>query len=161
MLQILPCDNFNDFKQYCTFNIGTRLDPIDVILVYRPPGSGKENDAKLVELVNIAERNTIVVGDFNMPGTDWESWKTTTKGRALMEAAQEERMSQLVNFLTHTKGNTLDILLTNCPEKVANVSNVGRLGKSDHVMILIEVEKERKLQTEKQIGLNWRKARFD
>jgi hypothetical protein len=48
----------------------------------------------------------------------------------------------------------IKVLLTNCPEKVANVSNVGRLGKSDHVMILIEVEKERKLQTEKQIGLN-------
>jgi hypothetical protein len=84
-----------------------KSDPINVVLVYRPPGSGKENDDKVVELVHFAERNTVLVGDFNMPGTDWENWKTNAKRKALMEAAQEEGMAQLVNFPTHTKGNIL------------------------------------------------------
>jgi hypothetical protein len=109
----------------------------------------------------MAERNTILVGDFNMPGTDWENWKINAKGKALMEAAQEEGMAQLVNFPTHTKGNILDILLTNCPEKIANVSNIGRIGKSDHVGILIEEEREGSMKIEKQVGLNWRRANFD
>jgi hypothetical protein len=47
-------------------------------------------------------------------------------------------MTQLVDFLTHTKGNILDILLAHCPDKIVNVLNVRRLRKRNHAMILIE-----------------------
>ncbi len=43
------------------------------------------------------------------------------------------------------------------------MSNTGRIGKSDHVGILIEVhvEREGSMKIEKRVGLNWRKANFD
>jgi hypothetical protein len=82
--------------------------------------------------------------------------KTNSKGEALMEAAQEEGMMQLVNFPMHTKCNMLYILQTNCSEKI-----MGRIGNSDHVMILIKAERKGDFQTKKRVRLNWRKAGFE
>jgi hypothetical protein len=44
-------------------------------------------------------------------------------------------MEQLIQFPTHIKANTLDLLITNCPGKVTNITEVGRLGRSDHVAV--------------------------
>ncbi len=54
------------------------------------------------------------------------------------QTVQEEGVTQLLDFLTHTKGNILDILLAHCPDKIVNMLNVRRLRKRNHVMILIE-----------------------
>ena len=35
-----------------------------------------------------------------------------------METILEEDLIQLVDFPTHFKGNTLDLVITNCPDKV-------------------------------------------
>jgi hypothetical protein len=48
-------------------------------------------------------------------------------------------MEQLVDFLTQLKGNSLDLGITNIPERVSEVNEGRRLGKSDHVMILTKV----------------------
>ena len=48
-------------------------------------------------------------------------------------------LEQLVKFPTHLKGNILDLVLTNIPERVTEVEEVGRLGSSDHMAILTEV----------------------
>jgi hypothetical protein len=52
----------------------------------------------------------------------------------LLEAVNKGLMEQLVEFLTHLKGNTLVPLITNIPERVVEVTEEGRLGKSDHVL---------------------------
>ena len=39
-------------------------------LIYRPPSSGQENFDLLCELVDNAEKNSIMVGDFNLPNID-------------------------------------------------------------------------------------------
>lgn len=57
-----------------------------------------------------------------------------------MEAIEEQKMEQLLRFDTHTKGNALDLVITNCPEREVNISDEGRLGKRDHCILLIEVE---------------------
>ncbi len=62
---------------------------------------------------------------------------TTVPVKLLLETAVEEGLQQLVDFPTHTKGNTLDLLLTNCPDKVIEVSDSGRLGRSDHCMLKV------------------------
>ncbi len=48
-------------------------------------------------------------------------------------------MQQLVDFGTHIKGNILDLLVTNIPERVEELFDAGRLGKSDHVMIVTKL----------------------
>ncbi len=77
--------------------------------------------------------NTILVGDFNLLGVEWEVNRTNNvKGREILDAVMEEGLVQLVNFPTHKKGNVLDLVLTNCSDRILEVSDVGRLGKSDH-----------------------------
>jgi hypothetical protein len=126
--------------------------------VYRPPGSDKENDDKLCDLIRFAEKDTILLGDFNMPGIRWKEWTSDARGREFMETVAEVGMEQLIHFPTHTKGNILDLVVTNCPERIVNVSDMGRLGKSDHSMILIEVEMTPEKKRTVQSGMNWRKA---
>jgi hypothetical protein len=60
--------------------------------------------------------NTVMIGNINMPDVDWEAGRYDPKGRQLLETVLEEELQQMVSFLTHTKGNVLDLLITNCPE---------------------------------------------
>jgi hypothetical protein len=50
-------------------------------------------------------------------------------------SADEALLEQIVDLLTHIKGNCLDLILTNMRERLYDVTDVGRLGSSDHVMI--------------------------
>jgi hypothetical protein len=88
-----------------------------VILIYRPPSSGQNNLTELCEIVRKADKNTVIICDFNLPGTDWANERSDLKGRELLDTVQEEGFEQLVSFPTHTKGNILDLVLSNCPEK--------------------------------------------
>ena len=70
-------------------------------------------------------------------------------------------MTQMVEFVTHTKGNTLDLVLTNIPERITDVQDVGRLGRSDHVMIMTKVSVKKEQKTEREGLPDWRKADWD
>jgi hypothetical protein len=80
-----------------------------------------------------------MVGDFNLPGVDWQMGTARHREREVLEATEEKMMEQPVTFSTHTKGNILDLLLTTVPERVTEVREEGRLGKSGHSMIVFEV----------------------
>jgi hypothetical protein len=76
---------------------------------------------------------------------------------------EEEEMTQLVSFPTHTKGGMLDLLITNCVERIVSICEEGRLGKSEHSIILhykkksiilFEVEDIPQSVTEESTGLN-------
>jgi hypothetical protein len=105
------------------------------------------------------DKNSILIGDINLPSIDWEEEKTDAKGRELLHAVIEEGLQQLVSVPTHTKGNTLDLVITNCPDKVLEVDDVGRLGKSDHCMISITVEcQPREVKEKENVRYNWKRA---
>jgi hypothetical protein len=91
-------------------------------------------------MLRLADRNTLIIGDINMPGIDWKNGRADAKGRDLLDTTEEENMEQLVGFSTHIKGNVLDLVIPNSPEKVVSITDEGRLGKSDHCILLIEVE---------------------
>ncbi len=44
-------------------------------------------------------------------------------------------LEQFVDFPTQVRGSTLDLILTNIPDIVVEVKEVGRKGENDHVMI--------------------------
>ena len=73
-----------------------------------------------------------MVGDINLPGIDWREKKSDSKGKPVLETMEEEGLEQLIMFPTHTKGNVLDLVVTNCQEKIVGVNDAGRLGRSDH-----------------------------
>ncbi len=115
------------------------MNDITVYLLYRPPSAPADSITELTEMVKKAERRSVIIGDFNLPEMDWD--KGTARGRTagLLEAVEDSFMDQLMNFPTQVKGNTLDLILTNIPDMFDEVSEQGRLGKSDHVMIFSKI----------------------
>ncbi len=128
-------DSAVKFSNFSTNSTIQKSEKLNMFLIYRPPSSGHNNLAELCEILRKADRNTVMIGDFNLPGTDWENEQSDAKGRELLDTVMEEGFEQLVPFPTHTKGNILDLLISNCPEKILDIEDVGRLGRSDHCML--------------------------
>ncbi len=159
-IKILPLDIGNNFNQYCSFNICNEQDSWTIILVYRPPSSSLENNIMLAELIKNAPTNTILLGDFNLPGIDWEHLTSDSRGRPILEACTQGGLEQLVTFPTHIRGNVLDLVLTDVPEKVRSVTAAGRLGRSDHEIIMIELDTRRPAATQEGTVPDWGKAEW-
>jgi Reverse transcriptase (RNA-dependent DNA polymerase)/Endonuclease-reverse transcriptase len=157
-LEILKCDQDIHFNQYCKLKVITSNDELYFYVIYRPPSGGNASKVMLGDLIKNVEKKCIMVGDFNVPDIDWEAGSArASSDMALLEAAQEAGLEQLVNFPTHVRGNTLDLLLTNIPERVSNVYDAGRLGRSDHCIICFEVRTNTLIRPKTTVK-NWRKA---
>jgi hypothetical protein len=135
-IQILKIDRTILHSQLCSFSICD----VTINLVYRPPSAPPESITELAKLVSEAKNNEIFVGDFNLPIIDWVGGGGSS-GRegAFVEATENALMQQLVDFATHTRGNIFDLVLTNIPERVEEIYEAGRLGRSDHVIIVTRV----------------------
>jgi hypothetical protein len=129
-----------------------------VILAYRPLSSGLTNTAALCEILRTMDTNNVMIGDINMPGIQWEMELLDAKGRDLLETITEEGLKQLVSFPPHVKGNVLDLLITNCSDRIINVAVECRLGKGDHCILNIEIECCIHQTQQETIRYNWRKA---
>jgi hypothetical protein len=113
--------------------------------------------AGLVDLMKSVKKNTIVVGDFNLPDIDWSTGEAARRSEPFMDAVEDAMLVQLVEFATHIKGNCLDLVLTNIPERVSEVNGAGRLGSSDHEMLEILVQTGAFREVKKTVK-NWRRA---
>jgi hypothetical protein len=156
-LKVLACDNIIAFHQHCKFEINN----MTLHLVYRPPNSSHENLAQLENLIKSAGKNTLLIGDFNLPSADWEAGTALAGERGVLEVAEEMMMEQMVKFSTHLKGNILDLALTNMQERIVEVREEGRLGKSDHSNIVIEVSMGVKSVETGQDRPDWARADWD
>jgi Reverse transcriptase (RNA-dependent DNA polymerase)/Endonuclease-reverse transcriptase len=157
--KILPLDTRSNFSQHVGFTLMTGNDKIDIVLVYRPPKNSVESFRNLAELIRSVGPNTILIGDFNLPGINWIDG--VAHGEDLlnvMEACHEKFIEQVIDFPTHLKGNCLDLLLTNIPERILDVANEGRLGTSDHYMISASLAVNQQRETRQQLTKNWWKA---
>ena len=156
-IEILSLDKTVNFHQYCKF----LLFDITVYLIYRPPSGGATSIDDLTALISAAEKRSIFIGDFNLPEINWDDGTARGRAAALLEAAESSLMEQLVTFSTHIRGNRLDLLLTNIPERVVNVQEAGRLGHSDHTMILAQVTTNRAETRKAKEQLDWHRADWD
>jgi hypothetical protein len=89
--------------------------------------------------VRRADKNCFIIGDFNVPDIDWENGATSGRSRELLAAAKDRLLEQLVSFPTHIRGNVLDLVLMDIPERVSDVQDEGRLASSDHVLIMSRI----------------------
>ena len=157
-LTILSDDSAGNFTQHQNFKILTGKEELRFSLVYRSPSSRPESVQLLADLVKATRGKRLIVGDINLSKIDWQAATAAGSGaKALLEACQDEFLEQLVDFTTHIKGNILDVVLTNIPERV-EVAGIGRLGNSDHEMLKIQISLD--MKTEKTVDMvpNWRKA---
>ena len=160
-VKILTNDKFKSitFNQFCALTVRTTNYPLNIILTYRPPTSNTDNLVQMCEILRRMDSNSILIGDINLPNIDWSSGRADTKGRRLLDTIEEEGLAQLVDFTTHDKGNMLDLVITNCADKVLSVSDDGKLANSDHCIISIELSIPSKKRIQKR-SPNWSKANY-
>ena len=73
-------------------------------LLYRPPNAGQASKDKLCELLSQAEKNSLFIGDFNLPGVDWEAGAGHGADIKIVQEVQEHDFTQMVDFPTHIRG---------------------------------------------------------
>ena len=159
--KVLPLEMQNNLHQFVAFKIIMKSEPINVFVVYRPPNHNRENVLELCNLTKALPRNSILLGDINLPRINWSGGPSDALGRLLYNTVVEEDLAQLIWFPTHDKGNTLDLLITNMANDIISVYDDGKLGKSDHCVIMTEISVLDKPgnQTKKRIP-NWSKADY-
>jgi hypothetical protein len=107
----------------------------------------------LADKVRKSGKNSVMVGDFNLPAIKWDNGTATGVCAAqLVEVCQEAGVEQLMNFLTQVGGNILDLVFTNIPDRVTEVR------KNEHTMIQFSLSVERKCVRTEEMVKNWNKA---
>ncbi len=144
-----------DFHQYCSFKIAD----VTFFLVYRSPSAPSETLVRLAELIRGAPKNSMLIGDFNLPEVNWEAPVPGGRARPVLEAMEEQLMSQQVLFPTQVSGNILDLVITNIPERIVDIYPGDRLGGSDHTAIHLSISMEIQRPEPKTV-FNWFKANF-
>ncbi len=139
-VKILSIGKGSEMEQYCGFRMADAASDVTFTLVYRSPNSSPEMMDSLSEVTRKTDKCSIIVGDFNLPSIDWERRSAAgARPTQFLEACEEANLDQLITFPTQVRGNTLDLLITNIPDRVTEVKDIGRLGRSDHSMILFGV----------------------
>ena len=159
------------FEETVTITIRTREDQNDLILVvvYRSPHSTEENNSALIDLINNlpCRNNTIVImGDFNFPKIDWNTWTTTTsldsKEFTFIETLGDNFLHQLTKEITRFRGadepSITDLTITNDEDHVQISNHQSGLRRSDHVIINIEIGQAHQNQESDKVYMNYNKV---
>ena len=83
-----------------------------------------------------------VCGDFNLPHIDWCTGVAVNNDSIhsyFSKTVKDNYLSQLVDFPTRCN-NTLDLVLTNIPDKVINIQGFDDIITTDHTLISFDVD---------------------
>jgi hypothetical protein len=70
-LTVLPIDKNIPVNQYCTFKFDDGMGGLNISLIYRSPNSAPGTMDMWTEFIQKTEKNSVILGDFNLPGIDW------------------------------------------------------------------------------------------
>ena len=158
-LTILKTDSLNLFNQFCQFRvISENNQDLNVTLVYRSPNSPNANNSELCDLIKSLDKNNLIIGDFNFPTIDWENNSCENKCRPFLDSLNDKFLQQMVDFPTHIRGNVLDLVLTDIPERIINIEPIGNLGNSDHSILSIDVMQNVLFNQTKEYIPDWNKC---
>ena len=138
-LIVTEVEQVTDFNQVLAVSVATKSKQLTLNLVYRPPSSSKENNAKLDEFVKTIRSSTMTIGDMNYPGIDWTNGISNSEGRGFFDATQDSFLTQHVHFPTH-ESSTIDLVLSTNDIQVTQVEDVGNLGKSHHSILHAKID---------------------
>jgi hypothetical protein len=78
-----------------------------VSLVYRSPNSEPVAMEDLAEFVRNTDKNSIVVGDFNVPGINWLTRTAASeREKMFLRACEDAKLGQLVDLPTQMRGTS-------------------------------------------------------
>ena len=111
--------------------------------IYRSPNADQNDNEKLLHNVKWAAENfneAVLVGDFNLPTIEWVAEEATGRfAKSFLEVALANSFEQLVEEPTrHRAGqqsSLLDLVITNQPECISDITHQAPLGKSDHEVL--------------------------
>ena len=104
----------------------------------------------------------LFIGDFNFPGIDWNLMYSENEGeRYFLNMLQDKFYTQHVDFPTHDKGNILDLVVSSSSNLVHSVEDFGKLGKSDHRILKINLNGVTVEGQTLEMVPNWSKANLD
>ena len=157
-LIVKPVEVENKFNMFVRFKMinQSKDDPdLKVTLVHRPPRSTGIHNTQLYKLFENSDENSIFVGDFNFPSINWHEYTSDRGSEPFLHCVLENGFEQLVDFPTHIRGNTLDLVLANKPENILSVEPVGNLGNSDHSILSIDLVFNSKFNITTELINDW------
>jgi len=97
----------------------------------------------MIDFINSLRADTdgdlLLLGDFNSPGMNWCTMTASSlRSSALCDSLFAKNLIQLVEEKTHVQGNILDLICSNCVDRISNISIDPNL-ISDHHLIRFEV----------------------
>ena len=120
-------------------------DSLLVGCLYRSPNNSPEANNHFIEMFNsMLQNNTfshlLIMGDFNYPKIDWNSWSTNIENvedpsNIFIETIKDHYLYQHVQQFTRGRGkdqpHILDLILTNEEDMIDHLEYLSPLGKSD------------------------------
>ena len=111
--------------------------------LYIPPNCSTEYQREtLNSLSNLqSNSNAVILGDFNALDIDWHTHTAGTPfSRDLCNTLHQLNYIQLVSVPTHQAGNTLDLVLTNVPQRIENIRvETNSPLTSDHYPVSLDI----------------------
>ncbi len=151
----------------------TSEDSLLVGLIYRSDSGTDENNTNLRTLISEAiskgYSHVLIMGDFNYPSIDWNTWRsrgesTTSEEYLLIENLQDNFLFQHVDKPTRWRGtdnpNLLDLILTNEETMVDEISYQSPLGKSDHCVLFFDFVCYVEVETRYKVKKYYQKADY-
>ena len=120
--------------------------------IYRSSSGTDENNDNLLQLLNFVLtwncKYVMVLGDFNYPEINWDTWTTSRNVQhnsfKLLECLRDNFSYQLIDKPTRVREgqtqNILDLLITNKDEWITNIDYLDPLGASDHIQLMIDCD---------------------
>ena len=158
-LIIKPVPVISEFNMFVKFSVCPENKDdreLQVTLVYQPPRANHNNNMELCKLFENCSENKLFIGDFNFPSVNWDSLTSDRSSEAFVECTTENGFTQLVDFPTHIRGNTLDLVLANHPENILSVESIGNLSNSDHSIISVDILFSSKFNSSSELINDWK-----
>ena len=152
------------FNQCCSVKVPLKSSKcLELVLVYRPHNlydneSVLTNNERLNHIIDVVSKPCVVVGDFNYSGIDWNLLDSDSLSESFLNKVQDKFFHQHVDFPTHKTGTMPDLVLSSDDYLVRDIQDIGRLGGSDHAMLLVDIATTISSNTSFEEIPDWTKA---
>ena len=160
-VDIMAEDGKTSFNQCSTVKINSKGEDVRLHVIYRSPNSAKTNDEDLCKWMREMRGQNVLIGDFNFPDIDWSLGTAGSRGREFYDTTMEMFMEQHITEATHRSGNILDLVLCDQEIMVTGVTMEGRVGKSDHDIVVFNLCVTKPKDPGHRLLPNYRKAEFE
>ena len=171
-LGVVEVESGSRFKESVLVKINLRgNDKLLVGCIYKSPSSSEEN----LSLVNDMIRNinstqvyshVLVVGDFNFPDIDWNTWNSCDQFcQEFIESLRDSYLEQMVDkptrFRINQNPSVLDLILVNDSNAIQSIDYLSPVGNSDHSILRFAYNCYIELENENAAKLNYFKGEYE